>query len=367
MPNKIKLRRSYTAGAVPLTSDLETNECCINYADNKLYVKTPSGTIQAITLGGGGGGGLTWSAVPESASATGTAGQIAYDNATGFFYVATATNTWKRTPLSTWTFDPKTIAGLQLWLDGDDATTLFDETTGGALVAAGGAVARWEDKSGSNRHATQETFGRRPNRQDNVQATRRVLRFDGAYNATTSERMIIPNSTSLFNFLHSGTGTVFAVASYTIARSFQTMLNNSQTNSGAGYILATATDSTYSWNAVARSFAGSGAAQVYDAVSTNGVLPTGAFKVITNKIDATNATAASRSRLYINGALNSGVNTSTGTASGNSFTNMIIGASENGGYSWVGDIAEILIYNSALSDTDRAAVESYLISKWGVS
>jgi hypothetical protein len=56
MPNKIKLRRSYTAGAVPLTSDLETNECCINYADNKLYVKTPSGTIQAITLGGGGGG-----------------------------------------------------------------------------------------------------------------------------------------------------------------------------------------------------------------------------------------------------------------------------------------------------------------------
>jgi hypothetical protein len=57
MPNKIKLRRSYTAGAVPLTSDLETNECCINYADNKLYVKTPSGTIQAITLGGGGGAG----------------------------------------------------------------------------------------------------------------------------------------------------------------------------------------------------------------------------------------------------------------------------------------------------------------------
>jgi len=57
MPNKIKLRRSYTAGAVPLTSDLETNEVCINYADNKLFVRTPSNTIQSITLGGSGGSG----------------------------------------------------------------------------------------------------------------------------------------------------------------------------------------------------------------------------------------------------------------------------------------------------------------------
>jgi hypothetical protein len=54
MANKIKLRRSYTAGAVPLTTDLETNEVAINYADGKLFVKTPQNTIQAITLGGSG-------------------------------------------------------------------------------------------------------------------------------------------------------------------------------------------------------------------------------------------------------------------------------------------------------------------------
>jgi hypothetical protein len=50
-----------------------------------------------------GGGGLSWSAVPAFPTATGTAGQIAYDDASGFFYIATNTNTWKRAALSTWT------------------------------------------------------------------------------------------------------------------------------------------------------------------------------------------------------------------------------------------------------------------------
>ena len=31
------------------------------------------------------------------------------------------------------------------------------------------------------------------------------------------------------------------------------------------------------------------------------------------------------------------------------------------------DICEIIVYNSALSNTDRAVVESYLMSKWGIT
>jgi len=38
--------------------------------------------------------------VPASASATGTAGQIAYN--ADYFYVCVATDTWKRAALSTW-------------------------------------------------------------------------------------------------------------------------------------------------------------------------------------------------------------------------------------------------------------------------
>jgi hypothetical protein len=54
MANKIKLRRSYTPGVSPSLAELEANEVAINYADGKLFVRTPSNTIQSITLGSGG-------------------------------------------------------------------------------------------------------------------------------------------------------------------------------------------------------------------------------------------------------------------------------------------------------------------------
>jgi hypothetical protein len=57
MANKVKLKRSYTVGAVPLTTDLDVNEVAVNWADNKLFTKNSAGNIVSITLGGGGGGG----------------------------------------------------------------------------------------------------------------------------------------------------------------------------------------------------------------------------------------------------------------------------------------------------------------------
>jgi hypothetical protein len=55
MPNKIKPKRSYTANAVPTTSDLDANELAINWADGKAYTKNAAGNIVSVTLGGGGG------------------------------------------------------------------------------------------------------------------------------------------------------------------------------------------------------------------------------------------------------------------------------------------------------------------------
>lgn len=43
----------------------------------------------------------TWVSVPASASATGIAGQMAYES--GFLYICVATNTWQRVAIATWT------------------------------------------------------------------------------------------------------------------------------------------------------------------------------------------------------------------------------------------------------------------------
>lgn len=68
---------------------------------------------------------------------------------------------------------------LLLWLDASDATSLYDATSGGSLVAPDGSVARWQDKSGNAYHATQSTSGSRPVRKTNILNGRAVLRFDG--------------------------------------------------------------------------------------------------------------------------------------------------------------------------------------------
>jgi hypothetical protein len=66
-----------------------------------------------------------------------------------------------------------------LWLDASDSSTLYDATSGGSLVAADGAVARWQDKSGNSRHVTQATLANRPQRKTSIQNSLDIARFDG--------------------------------------------------------------------------------------------------------------------------------------------------------------------------------------------
>ena len=76
------------------------------------HIHEPKGVAAAtsgqIYVANGSGSG-TWvtptlgtidSSVPASAAATGTVGQIAFD--TGYIYICTATNTWKRVAIATW-------------------------------------------------------------------------------------------------------------------------------------------------------------------------------------------------------------------------------------------------------------------------
>jgi hypothetical protein len=51
-------------------------------------------------------------------------------------------------------FDPKSIPGLQLWLDAADANTLFSNTGGTTPATVSGTIGMWKDKSAYARHYT---------------------------------------------------------------------------------------------------------------------------------------------------------------------------------------------------------------------
>jgi titin len=56
MPNRQKVKRSYTAGVTPTASELQPHEFAVNWADGIVFVKAADGSVQSVTLGGGGGG-----------------------------------------------------------------------------------------------------------------------------------------------------------------------------------------------------------------------------------------------------------------------------------------------------------------------
>jgi hypothetical protein len=92
------------------------------------YRYAGNNTWELVAATGGGGSGLSWSSVPASATASGTAGQIAYDS-TGNFYICTATNTWVRSQLAVWETDPS-FSSVSLLLRMEGAASNFLDISG---------------------------------------------------------------------------------------------------------------------------------------------------------------------------------------------------------------------------------------------
>jgi hypothetical protein len=322
--------------------------------------------------------GSNWTTFSRTASTT--ASQVVTGLTNGTSYVfrvagvnANGTGTYTAASSSVTPFAPTSIAGLQLWLDASDAGSLFDATSGGSLVAADGGVARWEDKSGNGRHATQSTSGSRPLRKTGIKNGLPVLRFDGS-----NDLMSIPSSAATFKFLHGGsTGySIFAVvgvrALNTRERILETGRWGSPEGDGGGIGCSWSIDASGGF----RYDAAAGGTTVIANSSASGLLSTPNFYALSNVGNVSSGTASVRSSMRVNGGAAITNNSQTGTPStANSRLNLTFGfgVGHNGDgtieYEQYADLdfCEIIIYNSALSDAERAAVEQYLISKWSIT
>jgi hypothetical protein len=268
--------------------------------------------------------------------------------------------------------NPTQLSGLQLWLDASDSSTLYDATTGGSLVAADGGVARWEDKSGNARHATQSTAENRPARKTAIQGGLDVLRFDGS-----NDVLSIASSEATFKFLHSLDSTVFVVfKSGTTANpghgGYGILSTAGSTTTVTGVALYTADSNSVSANDALYWYVSRGGSGTYPVFfNGNNYFASNAFGALSIVSSPQAASSGNRFTIRRNGASANSTNDPAGSpqtvSTANSTANLTIGNTVEESAFLNGDIAEIIIYDSALSDTNRSLVESYLMTKWGIT
>ena len=235
-----------------------------------------------------------------------------------------------------WT--PSQIA-TALWLDGSDASTLYDATSGGSLVAADGQVARWEDKSGNAKHATQGAAGSRPLRKIARQNGLDAILFDGTddlmantlANVTTgNEKTVIAIAKSK----HAGGGTIFGSRlnnRHFIAR----ILQSGGTSFASGDATTTNVSTTFDFTTPMQSYM------------------LHAFRSPASLIIEYRAHGLTR--------------TTSGTIlSDTGGTGFAVGSIHASAFqTWPGDICEVIVLDSYASTATVELCEGYLAWKWG--
>jgi hypothetical protein len=245
-------------------------------------------------------------------------------------------NRWIDLPVAYWVeqnavLDNPNKTNLQLWLKGEN----YSDGT-------------WTDSSGFARNATQSTSANKPTIIGNGANGQSSVRFDG-----NNDYLEIPFATNL----NSNEFTMFVVARATITGNKPIL--DSATNGYGLSLDAQFTNSNFTTHWVDTGGADSKA-------SPNGKgLGRYSVGILGYKMEDTDSNNTSdKVTLYRNGeevaTETSGVDY-TGASSGN----LRIGY--DGSNYFTGDIYEVLIYNSTLSDDDRQNVEGYLARKYGLN
>lgn len=237
-------------------------------------------------------------------------------------------------PLATG-FDPRRIAGLQLWLAGERG--VFDADVGGSPSVDGGAVGRWEDQSGNGRHFIQSVANNRPSYLTgaNGRNGQPVLQFDGSNDRLTA---------NIATFAQPNT--LFLAAQNNIPPSTapnQQHLIDGNTNRSV----------FYRSGATGLLFAGN------NGPSVNNVWTQGTFRIIGGLFNGASSV------MFVDGVASASANPGAGQFGGNG---VLLGCAQGtaSGF-WNGNIAEVLHFNRSLSADERNAVQRYLGRKWGVT
>ncbi len=239
---------------------------------------------------------------------------------------------------------PLTIDGLQLWLKAD-AGTFQDSAKTTPSASDGDVIGAWADQSGQGNDATQVTTANKPLLKLAIQNGRPVIRSDGVNDFLSTPPVTI-NSDGLVCFL------VIQAVSQALANIAIEMSVNASANDGF-------------WFAAGTAGANGAGGRLKGSVATVNVTvndPLGGTSVF-RIIELVGRGALESSNLYRDGVSISSSATDFGIIGTD---NIYIGSRSGGTVAFNGDIAEILIYDSALSDADRGLIEDYLNARYAI-
>lgn len=237
-------------------------------------------------------------------------------------------------------FQPSDYANCVLWLDAADSST---------ITLNNSTVSQWDDKSGNNKHAVQSTEVDQPVYTYNALNNRNVLTFaDSQYLQGSSLGILGTNAATVFIVCTPSTNPQASIAYY-------------QGKSSLVALTSRNIDMQTEDNKSGFRFVGGGCYNEFNEDIVNGT-----SYVVTMR-NADNATAAEYER-YLNGVLST---TAASAGTPNTTDNIyIIGDSvyHTGDiYAYIGDISEVIVYNRAVTDSEREHIEQYLANKWGIT
>lgn len=217
-------------------------------------------------------------------------------------------------------WSPLDLPSLVAWFDASDTATITE---------SGGAVSQWDDKSGNGYHLT-SSGTRKPMTGTRTQNGLNVLDFDGSNDDMLNASVNFSQPT-----------TQFVVAIVDASDEVRSITDGASGRQSIviGKVGATE-DNIYAGTQL---FAGSGAT-VGAWVAISAVFNGGSSQFWRDGTSAASGSAGSQALTQLYVMSNRG-------AGGSFFTD--------------GGLAEVIIYDSALSDGDRESVEAYLATKWG--
>lgn len=228
-------------------------------------------------------------------------------------------------------FVPTDITSLHTWFDASDSAT---------IVLAGSQVTSWAAKNNSSVVFTQTSASARPLIQASGINGRSTVRFDGVNDFMQANINASVSASVTVSF-------VIQMNSFNSKIPFS--FNTTTFNYGPDLYFY---GSQLHWNtgdSGGNPFANSG-------------IPTTATHIYTVKNDQVN----NRSELYIDGAFVGFAGFRSSAISDFSSPRLFIGNWITGSYYIDGQFAELLVYNKVIDESERANLEAYLKSKWGV-